>query len=161
MAIRERLNHVAAGIADSFISRNNDLHGYWSPGLMYRELPGPSFDVELDLREGSAIPDGHDCGQVARTYAEFMRRALVKQGLQPSALTHASLHVQFNAAITLGNDYHYLRGEPFTVRVRLVIGDREGSTVRKGRCSPCDARLFTCSARPVATPEPPSSCSSL
>ena len=37
MATRKRLMHVAAGMADSFIGRNNDLHGYRAPGLMYRE----------------------------------------------------------------------------------------------------------------------------
>lgn len=147
MAIRERLNHVAAGMASAFIGRNNDLDGYWAPGLMYRELTGSSPEVVLDLLDGSARPGLPDCTRVACRYAALMRLALAKKGLQPAALAHASVHVRFNAATQGKRSFNLVAGEPFAVTVILRTGDREARCIRESYCKPFAVGVFTRSVR--------------
>lgn len=143
MAIRHRLMHVAAGIADSFISRNNDLFGYWAPGLMYQEVPDAPSSAILNLLTGSAEPNTSYCGQVARNYAVFLERASSKQNVPLDALTLALIQVQFNAAAPTDRFRPDWSGDPFQVAVVLRAQGREGIATRGGRCQPYVAGHFT------------------
>ena len=135
MKIRARLKHVAAGIADSFISRNNDLFGFWAPGLMYQEVAGAPRLIVLDLLTEHADPVMPNCESVARNYAAFMRLALTRNGLRSDALSQASINVQFNAPVVAAFP-SYWSGDPFAIEVILRGCGREGTAIRRSLCLP-------------------------
>lgn len=132
MATRKRLMHVAAGMADSFISRNNDLHGYWAPGLMYREIGTAPCSVVLDLLAVQAEPA--NCAQVARKYAALMRLALSRQNLDLKTLSRATVAVAFNTVAGVHHIGNRLAGDPFLVTVTLAAGVREAVVSRGSYC---------------------------
>lgn len=134
MAIRKRLMHVAAGMADSFISRNNDLHGYWAPGLMYREIDKAPCSVVLDLLAAYAAPETACCAQIARNYAAFMRLALIRQNIDLEALTQATLEVAFNTVAGTRHIGNKLAGDPFLITVIFKARGRETTASRASYC---------------------------
>lgn len=142
MGTRERLKHVAAGAADSFISRNNDLSGYWAPGLMYRDVETPPHRVKLDLLSGCAEPATPSCSRMARKYARFAQVAAAKILSPHEALTSAVMHLQFNATIPAGQ-HASGSGDPCAVTVILRSGEKEGSIQRLFRCLPFAEIRFT------------------
>ena len=49
-ARRKELKNIAGGIVGSFISRNNDIDGYWGLGILYRFANQRQVDmIQLDL----------------------------------------------------------------------------------------------------------------
>jgi len=60
VAIRNRMNHVAAGLLGSFCSRCNSLEGYWALGMLYQEAKEAPYRVTLDLLSRTATPAGHN-----------------------------------------------------------------------------------------------------
>lgn len=135
MKIRARLKHVAGGIADSFISRNNDLFGFWAPGLMYQEVAGAPRLIVVDLLTEHSDPPMPNCESVARNYAAFMRLALTRNGLRSDALSQASINVQFNAPVIAAVPSCW-SGDPFAIKVILRGYEREGTAIRSSRCLP-------------------------
>jgi len=70
MVRRKILNGVAAGLASSFVSRNNDIDGSWGMGKLY--LVAASGDdgsrtVVLDLIAPDALPSHDTCLEAAAT----------------------------------------------------------------------------------------------
>ena len=75
MAIRKRMNHVAAGLLDSFYSRCNDIQGYWALGMLYEEAQSAPYRVTLDLLARTATPAGPHADLLANGYADFLKLA--------------------------------------------------------------------------------------
>ncbi len=142
MIARRKLNHAAAGLLGKFLSRNNDYLGYWAPGVLYTEARASGLRVELDLLRGQALPDAPACVSVARSYAAFLRNALVRHGVAPEMLSSASLALVFDLP-----GPRMPAGSYFGDRVEciLTIGSHDGRTVTRRastRCAPHDSRIF-------------------
>lgn len=118
----KKLRHVAAGLLASFICRNNDFAGYWAPGLLYREC-GADLRVRLNLLEPGVVPSPGIATAVAREYAEFLRRALVKHGLRVEQLAQADVELRFDADVALDDAGSGCIGEPFVCTVTLTAKD--------------------------------------
>ena len=134
MASLGKLKHVAGGIVDSFIHRNNDVGGHWALGLLYRDAPA-DLCVRLDLLETRAAPSNRIAAIVARNYGQFLRQAALKQGIPFDELAEAHVEVRFNANLQLpGVGWEYI-GDPFLCQVTLQ--SKKGQTATKqgvGRC---------------------------
>jgi hypothetical protein len=88
------LRHVASGLGAAFIGRNNDLDGYWAPGLLYAQAD-PIKTVTLDLLNGTASPATPAGLALARRYAARCARALAAHGVTPQQLARAEVVVDF------------------------------------------------------------------
>lgn len=116
MGINKKLKHAAAGLAGSFVSRNNDVGGYWAPGLLYRDAAA-GLAVQLRLTDRTATPSTAAAMLVTRNYAEFLQHALRKHGVDWEDLALATVEVRFNATHA---GPRLACGEPFTCSVSLA-----------------------------------------
>lgn len=119
MKPRSRLKHVASALLGSLISRNNDVHGYWAPGVLYRDASTPPHLMELDLLTCSSHPASDAAKLVAACYATFLRNAMEKQIFEWNELTLATIKFQFNAGVSDSHFDYPGVGEPFICTVTL------------------------------------------
>ena len=73
MPAKKRLTNIANGLCGSFISRNNDLDGYWAIGKLrsLADQHGQST-VVLDLLTSSAQPSSVQCSDVFERYCRLL-----------------------------------------------------------------------------------------
>lgn len=97
MPSSRELSSIANGLVETFMSRNNDVWGYWGIGLVQRELEGhPEMAVELDLLHGKAAPDGRVARELATHYSAYLFKSLARDGFTVSAVSSAKVLVQFD-----------------------------------------------------------------
>lgn len=142
MAIRNRMNHVAAGLLSSFYSRCNELDGFWALGMLYQEVQDAPYRVTLDLLARTATPAGHHADLIARRYADFLAHALSKKKLRLDDLTAASVTVQFKADVPRHAFQPGWFGDAFTCTVTLSRATDRAMYAACGKCMPNDPRLF-------------------
>jgi hypothetical protein len=132
----------------SILGRNNDVEGYWAPGLLYRELASP-HTVELDLLLGTATPPGAYAGVQLARYTGYFRSALLKQRINFESLQQASIFFQFNlSAVSVSTHGEPMLGEPFACTV--VLRDDRGNTAAyrvQSKCHVTRPWLFSRSTR--------------
>lgn len=153
MKLRSRLKHVAAGLLGSLISRNNDVNGYWTPGLLYRDVSAPPHAVEMDLLSRISRP-ASDCTElmVAR-YVTFLRAAMEKQKFGWEELTRTTITFRFNVEVPDPHFRYPCAGDPFICTVTLESGQGKAVTMTaRARCKPYRPDVFTQSARPGPPP---------
>lgn len=150
MAIRKRMNHVAAGLLDSFYSRCNALQGYWALGMLYEEVPSAPYRVTLDLLARTAAPAGPRAELVAARYGDFLTLALLKKNLRVEALTEATVALQFKADIPRPRLPPHCIGEAFACTVTLRGAGSLAQYTAVGACLPNDTRLFRQGGRQCA-----------
>lgn len=147
MAIRNRLNHVAAGLLSSFYSRCNEVDGFWALGMLYKEVLEAPHCVTLDLLSRTAMPARCSALYVTGRYAEFLERALAKKDLRAGDLTKAEVRIRFKADTALPSVRPDWIGDVFTCTVVLQRADDRALLTAYGKCMPNDPALFRQSAR--------------
>lgn len=136
MARAAELKGIAAGMGSRFVSRNNDVDGYWAMGklLQHSRSHGVTL-VRIDLLARTIDPHGPGFAQMVDDYAAYLQRRLVAIGALPTWLGSAIVEVDFDQA-NLPKTVAYLSaGEPFAVCVTLTAAT--GSSVQAtsyGRC---------------------------
>lgn len=138
MKARSRLKHAAAGLLGSLISRNNDVSGYWAPGLLYHDASAPPHVMEIDILTNSSKPSSEAAKIVAGRYSLFLRSALAKQGFVWNDVTQATINFQFNANVPDPNFYYPCGGAPFICSVTLATN--RGHCVSASKIARCYAR---------------------
>ena len=137
MGRRSQLNHVAGALLGSFISRNNDVNGYWALGQL-RSLADrtgvPEF--RFDLLSGEAQPSDPLTERVARTYAEALSWHVAKYDLPLDRVRAAEIVLRFGDSAGQEAPY-FTYGQPFQCTVSIV--DDRGRAHDRGivrRCAP-------------------------
>jgi hypothetical protein len=150
MPRRSELNGVASDIVRSFVSRNNDVRGYWALGKLYvyakehndNLLPIPVIPLEQELSNETVAFVARNCG--TKLLAMIENRKLPK-----SWLTSACITVHFEST-TAKPQFFSTRtnGRPFQCRIELNddLGRKHVASV-DGWCSPHDSNIETRSAR--------------
>ena len=140
MIARRKFNHTAAGLLSKFLTRYNDVDGYWALGVLYTEARASANRVELDMLGGTAHPASPVCIDVARSWALHLRQALARHGVSPEALATASLAIEFGLPPRPRRPGHIEYGDPFLCSLRLVSRDgREFARQERGHCMPHEA----------------------
>lgn len=144
MAKVKKLRHVAAGLLGSFVSRNNNVDGYWAIGVLYLEAAASDNIVQLRLLEREAAPPSATTMLVASNYAEFLRRALIKQLVEWEELAAANIDLQFDTAPDRRDLECRSAGDPFVCTVTIQSKRGEVACVKaSGRCVRHEAGLFS------------------
>ena len=127
------LKGIACGVAENFISRNNDFSGYWAIGMLYKgAIEHHTALIELDLITAQAKPGTSVSIAVASHYSTYITKRLA--GLQILA---ARITLEFG---TFGNSVQPWApsyGDPFVCTVSLTsTAGRTYVCSRSGRSKP-------------------------
>jgi hypothetical protein len=136
MARRELLD-VAAAVAGSFVSRNNDVNGYWGIGVLRSYADRNRIrSLRFDILEGAPEPRSDPPALVADAYRRVLARQLAIRKISPDIVTKAEVVLTFDPdAPNTSSAPTY--GAPFSCTVRLTdhLG-REFEGIRIGCCAP-------------------------
>lgn len=139
MPRRRDLKGVAEGILGTFMSRYNDIDGYWALGQLYkRALETGTKAVTIDLIDMTATSDSSLVEQLATRYQPIFRRMYAAKKIPDDWVVEGKIRLTFNTSVSqptyLWPDHF---GDPFllVVEIKDDLGRlRVAQTV--GRCRP-------------------------
>ena len=95
MAKRVELKNIMAGILSSFISRNNDVNGYWGLGKICKFMTDNKlFKFEVDLLDRTTTPHYEEFTYRLNFYADKLVTNVEKRFLSMNNLCEASIAVE-------------------------------------------------------------------
>jgi hypothetical protein len=150
MPRRSELNGVASDIVRSFVSRNNDVRGYWALGMLYAYAKEHSDNMlSIPLVPLELTPSKEPVALVARNYGTKLRSMIESRKLPKSWLTSACIAVQFEST-TAKPQFFSTRanGRPFHCQIEIEddLGRKHAASVA-GWCSPHDSNIERQSTR--------------
>src|SRR5690349_19770804 len=114
------LKGLANGLVETFISRNNDVSGYWGIGQLYREaLDQEQSEVSLDLLGNRAQPNGPIGAAVLMQYRSYISARLSRHQMSLADLSEAKIEINFGTFGACRPPHYYSFGDPFFCRVSL------------------------------------------
>jgi len=137
MASRRVLASVAYGVASAFASRNNDLNGWWVPGLLVGELTPDKPAYHLDLLTGETVPGTINpaLGELGPAWARYFAWSLTRHSLPSTRVTDASLTVRFDYDVSVPSWRFGVTDHPFLCTV--TITDDRGRGYERSALSHC------------------------
>jgi hypothetical protein len=133
---RASLNNFAAGIASSFVSRNNDYDGYWALGQLRslsEQLSRSKFCIPLVPRVAThtLLLDA-----VASHYAVMLTRWFEAAGAHGDSIVEARIRVSFAIEVSaLLPLFRSACGKPFACEVELLAASGKSTSAREvGYC---------------------------
>jgi hypothetical protein len=148
-----KLTNIASGLCGSFASRNNDLNGYWSIGIL-RSLADTygRTSVSLDLPTSSMQPSSSEFAPVLTRYCRHLAKLADLSRVQVDEITTARITVDF-APLPWPRESYYRSnwGDQFILTVIInADGRAAGIASHTGYCRPHDPARESRSARPAA-----------
>jgi hypothetical protein len=119
MGGRRKLKGIVRTLAAVLVSRNNDLHGYWAPGVLYLQTLEFGHGVTFDLLAGTASPATPSTVCALETYIRQLHLRLEQSGLTLDALSAANISFSFGIKPANGSMGAAL-GDRFDCTVALV-----------------------------------------
>ena len=148
MPHRGELKCLADGLIDSFMSRNNDIEGYWALGLLYTralELQRKAFT--LTLLGGESTAGDSLCEALRGKYGAFLSERMSRRGIPHHWIESANLtiHFEHQPATACGP---VSPGRPFLVELLLTTTFAKSLALeRVGYCWPHNPSHETRSTR--------------
>jgi len=138
---RTALKGALHDIVTSFISRNNDLSGYWGIGkLCLAAKESGTSEIKLDLLNTNSSLNRIEFEAMVRHYREMLQGILVRKSIPASWIAKANIVISFNQE----NDkrYHFFQsalGEPYICRLELTDDHGKSYSITAGgHCRPHD-----------------------
>ncbi len=122
MPTRKELRGIASGIAGSFVSRNNDIDGYWAMGILYKvAYKKGNNKFYLNLITGDSSPVYKYSRKIAQHYYRYILNQLENKGLEKHQVNNAKVEIDFNVtAQKRHTNYHWTWGDPFICTVIIT-----------------------------------------
>jgi hypothetical protein len=142
MPRRIDLKGFAYGVLGSFVSRNNDVSGYWGIGKLYSHaLRNGVKSVKIDLLSRDISPYDEEFKQIISEYSEMLMKNCAKRNIPLSWVQEVHVYVEFNEELNR-------RGNPFrcTCEITTDLGRKFAAQVL-GRCGPHNPALESKSTR--------------
>ena len=97
MARRKELKNIAVGIYGSFISRNNDVAGYWGIGklCLLAQMHNVSV-VSLSLLEQKMIPQSGEYEKLLKGYNKKLKYHLHAKNISETWVSSVEIKLSFN-----------------------------------------------------------------
>jgi hypothetical protein len=103
VARRKELNNIASGLYGSFISRNNDVGGYWGVGkLCLLAQQHETNIVRLNLLAESISPVSAEFSRLVAGYHTFLQKHLTARHIPKKWVTSAIIELDFKVVYPLG-----------------------------------------------------------
>jgi hypothetical protein len=138
MASRRVLVSVADGVARAFANRDNDVDGWWAPGLLLDAIDPGDPGYRLDLLTGKTIPKraSPTLDELGPAWSRYLAWTLARHGVPSDRLANAGMTVRL-AYRDVGAGFEFGRTHrPFACTVR-IRDDRGRDYVRSviSQCS--------------------------
>lgn len=92
MRRKKEFTTLAHGLLSSFVSRNNDVSGYWGIGKFYSHmLSSQSMILNLDFITKTLEPENKEFQKLINQYARKLFTQMEKRGLDTRSLRSAKL----------------------------------------------------------------------
>ncbi len=134
MARRELLD-LAAAIAGSFVSRNNDIDGYWSLGVLRSYADHHNLrSLRFDILDPDAVQGRDLLNLISDKYRSVLARQLTVRKIARATLSKAEITLTFDPSgpnLPAAPTY----GAPFSCVVRLT--DHRGREFERGLLGCC------------------------
>ena len=143
MARRKELGSLANGLVKSFVSRNNDVEGYWGIGKLYQLANAHNTKtITLNLLSEEASPELEILERVAQTYSRRLAFLVDAYGGCITWLQAAEITVSFHPDAE-SERHHSMEtttvGDPYACHCHLVDDQGKAYTASAGgRCWPHD-----------------------
>ena len=150
MPRRRVMKGIADGLLGTFVSRNNDMHGYWGLGVLrrYSEKKKGS-EIIIDLLDPKLPFFSRSPVLNAKTkYGLWLRDSLTKAGLAPSRVKQAQIKLRFSNYAEFPHIPRDTYGEPYECTV--TITDDRGAmyqATKLGCCASHDPKRESRSTR--------------
>ncbi len=121
---RKRLKVIASNLAMSFITRYNDIDGYWALGLLYEVASKvPDKKITLDITSGESVPSYKHSDTLSQSYYEKFIRQAKNNGIDQKPISQIFIELTFNVKPTAKQiKYRNTWGEAFICKV-IIIDD--------------------------------------
>ena len=142
MSRRKQLQGLANDFCHSFISRNNNICGYWGIGVLYRyaKLCG-SLEMTLSLTSQGIDPIDAVPNAIIHQYQEQLYEMLERQKIQREWVKDCTIRLEFDSSTPPTTRFGEALGDPFLCEVVTVDDNgRKRSAVRMQYCRPHDPR---------------------
>jgi hypothetical protein len=97
MPRRRELNAVADGVLSSFISRNNDVYGYWGIGKLFSfMLKSNSNKLKIDLLKQTINPEEIEFDLMIEYFANIMWTIIKNCKIDPTYVRNAYINIDVN-----------------------------------------------------------------
>jgi hypothetical protein len=121
------------------LSRNNDVGGYWGPGVIYSEVADLGNVLKIDLLSGKVAPDVPSAKKECRQFRKILELLLEKIGKSTACLSKAEIELRFETTGSLAPPRWGWRGFPFICVVTAVdYRGHEYSAMEVSRCEKHD-----------------------
>jgi hypothetical protein len=120
MPSRSKLKNLLAGIFGSFVSRNNDVDGYWGIGqlcLLSKLTSNPQ--IHIDLLESSMQPMDEKFKSLLAAYSCFIQDKCSVMKLEPNRLKLIQVTIDFSPSSPPKFIPMVTRGELFQLTVQV------------------------------------------
>ena len=122
MKRRNQIINIAYGILGSFLSRNNDVDGYWALGLFYKAAHDKySNTFKLDLLSKESNPHYKFSYYVATRYEDYLLSQIKKKKLESVQIAKAHIIIEFNVEATKSHmNKKFTWGQPFNCKIEII-----------------------------------------
>lgn len=128
MAKRKEFAGIVNSVVSSFVSRNNDLEGYWALGRLYKlALECGANAVSLDLFSGRMTPSWSLGTVVTEAYRNMLLSLTAKAGIPNEYVSSAEIAIVFGERPGVAETPFVCRLSVVDDRGRLYVGVATGS----------------------------------
>jgi len=149
MARRKELKNIASGLYGSFISRNNDVGGYWGIGklCLLAQQSGVQI-VRLDLVAKSITPASSEFSKLVFGYSSILKNHLSAVGIPENWLASAIIELDFKPEHPSGKHIPIATwGSLFKLMVNIADDMKKNHTISgHSYCGPHNPRKESKSA---------------
>jgi len=136
MPRRKEIKGILHGFSSSFVSRNNDIKGFWGLGKLYKHAASQNTNrVVIDILSNDIVPPKPSFRPYINVYAKTILDAFSSCGLPHNWLVKATITINFNQNDQADKAVVGHLGEPFIVAI--VFEDdlnQQRSKIFQGRC---------------------------
>jgi len=119
MARRIYFKNIASGLIGSFISRNNDVLGYWGIGKLYSHmLLTKTMQIDIDLINRTMTPYSNEFDLLINDYSNRLLNKMSRLGMHQNYMTSAKIILK-----GFMNDRPSIRYAPHKMNCTVVIVD--------------------------------------
>jgi hypothetical protein len=122
MPKRKELKGVAAALAGRFISRNNDVDGYWALGILYIvATKDKSNRLSLNILEGESSPTFWHSKRLCLPLHDLLLHQLFIRGFEEFQVISAIVEIKFDVSPTAKEImFKHTWGEAFSCQVIIT-----------------------------------------